>query len=50
MKTNMMKCAQKFQILLYILIVGKMLLHLKPEKFNGYACKTQSEWGHHTNF
>jgi len=49
-KMNMMKCAYKFQILLYILIFGKMLLHLKPEKFNGYACKTQSAWGCHTNF
>jgi len=26
-----------------------MLLHLKPEKFNGYACKIQSAWGCHTN-
>jgi len=46
---NMMKCAHKFKRLLYILIVGKMLLHLKPEKFNGYAYKTQSAWGYHTN-
>jgi len=49
MKMNMMKRAHKFQRLLYILIVRKMLLHLKPEKFNGYACKTQSAWGCHTN-
>ena len=49
MNMNMMKCAHKFQRLLYILIVGKMLLHLKPEKFNDYACKTQSAWGCHTN-
>ena len=37
------------QRLLYISIVGKRLLHLKREKFNGYACKTQSAWGCHTN-
>ena len=49
MKMNIMKCAHKFQRLLYILIVGKMLMHLKPEKFNGYACKTQSAWDFHTN-
>jgi len=29
-KMNMMKCAHKFQWLLYILIVGKKLLNLKP--------------------
>ena len=43
MKMTMMKCAHKFQRLLYILIVGKMLLHLKPEKFNGYACKLKAQ-------
>ena len=42
MKMTMMKRALKFQRLLYILIVGKRLLHLKPEKFNGYACKLKS--------
>ena len=49
MKMNMMKCAHKFQRLFYILVVGKRLLHLKPKKFNGYACKTQSACGYHTN-
>jgi len=48
-KMMTMKCAHKFEKLLYILIVGKMLLQLKPEKLNGYACKTQSAWGYHTN-
>ena len=37
------------ELLLYNLIVRKRLLHLKSEKFNGYACKTQRAWGCHTN-
>jgi len=35
--------------MLFNLIVGKRLMHLKSEKFNSYARITQSIWGFHTN-